>query len=77
MRTTTTADKFRISVGQLVWHRGAIVKLGYITSTYDYVALVDPDGDVYMGYASDLRVYHPETGVKASDFAYDAEEVLV
>lgn len=83
MKVITTADKFRVTEGQLVWlawnnETPVVRKVGRINdngTTY----LADPIEGACVALAGSraIRIYHPETGVKASDFAYDAEEVLV
>ena len=75
MKVITTADKFRVTEGQLVWFNGRVVKIGQIGPTLYGIFVIDSASDMFCANHLELRIFHPETGVKASDFAHDAVEV--
>lgn len=72
----TTADRFLLHEGMLVWNSHLeVVKVTWVRADV-YVYFIDSEQNVSLDAGSTLRVYHPETGVKASDHSHDAEEVL-
>jgi len=73
----TTADKFLLHEGMTVWNASlAVVKVTWVRSHVD-VFTVDEEQELTLTNPGSLRMYHPETGVRASDVAHDAEEVQV